>query len=195
MNEKIKRIEKLVRREYEARDPDRADWSDWLYQNHVFIVGDFAKDLAMRYKAPIDQCYAAAILHDIADARMSRFAPNHEQASLEIARELLVKANFDENEQAVVVDDAIALHSCRDGNKPKTLVGKILATADALAHLKTDFYSYATENLMAEMPEGERQLWAQNKIPRDYYEKIAFDEIREEAKPYYEKLCSQFDIV
>ncbi len=190
----MKRIEELVRKEYEAKDLNRADWSDWLYENHVFIVGDFAKDLAVRYEASIDQCYAAAILHDIADARMSRFAPNHEQASLEIARELLARSGFDEKEQRIIVDDAILLHSCHDGNSPKTIVGKVLSTADALAHLRTDFYTYTTENLMSDRPEKDRFSWAQNKIPRDYFEKIAFDEVRDESKPYFEKLCSRFNI-
>jgi hypothetical protein len=40
----------------------------------------------------------------------------------------------------LVVDDAIRLHSCYDGNRPASLEGQALAAADALAHLKTDFY-------------------------------------------------------
>ncbi len=188
----MKKIKQLVEKEYGVRKATRADWADWLFAHHVFVVGDFAIELAERFGAPLDQCYAAAILHDIADARMSRFDTTHEQKSLEIARELLIAAGFTDDECSTIVDDAIRLHSCHDGARPQTMVGKILATADALAHLKTDFYSYATEHLMNDRSESDRLKWIQNKIPRDYYEKIAFDEIRDEVRPTFEKLCTQF---
>ena len=32
----------LVRESYDAKNPTRADWSDWLAENHVFVVADKA---------------------------------------------------------------------------------------------------------------------------------------------------------
>lgn len=191
---KLEKLERSVRDMYEAKAPNRADWSDWLYAEHVFVVADYAEELAERYDAPVYMCRAAAVLHDIADATMSRFAPEHEQASLVIARKLLNDTGFTSEEVEVIVDDAIKLHSCYDGQKPKTKVGRILATADALAHLKTNFYVHATQHMMSNMSEDKRREWAAKKIPRDFNDKIAFDDIRDATRPDYEKLVSYFNI-
>jgi len=189
---KLQKLEQAVRDLYEKRNPARADWADWLYENHVFVVADFAEELALRYNADVQLCRAAAVLHDIADTVMSRFDPTHEEESLAIARKLLAEAGYTKNEIATIADDAIRYHSCHDGKRPKTLVGDILATADALAHLTTDFYTHTTEVLMKDRPKADTQSWAAKKIPRDYHDKIAFDEVREETKPYYEKLTARF---
>lgn len=62
---------------------------------------------------------------------MSRFADNHEEASLTMARELMQRAGFDETEIRLTVDDAIRLHGCHEGRIPASIEGKVLATADA----------------------------------------------------------------
>ncbi|HYH75613.1 MAG TPA: HD domain-containing protein [Candidatus Saccharimonadales bacterium] len=190
---KLAKLEQAVRQTYEAKDPQRAAWADWLYDTHVFTVADYAQSLAERYDVPVYMCRAAAVLHDIADASMSRFDPNHEQASMDIARQLLDAAGYDAAEIGIIVDDALKLHSCHDGQRPDTQVGKVLATADALAHLQTDFYTYATETMMDDMPIDKRRAWAAKKIRRDFNDKIAYDAIREEARPYYEKLAAHFN--
>lgn len=187
---KLEKLEALVRTAYESKSPERAEWADWLFANHVFVVADIAERLANRFGAPVDQARAAAVLHDIADATMSRFAPDHEQVSLDTARQLLEEAGFSQAEITVIVDDAIRLHSCLDGKKPKSLIGNILSTADALAHLTTNFYVYTTQNLMLDKTEPERKSWAMKKMLRDYEDKIAFEEIRNEVKPTFEKLSS-----
>jgi len=189
---KIDKLERAVRDLYNSKNPNRDEWADWLYKNHVLIVANFAEELAHRYYAPVDQCRAAAILHDIADTKMSRFEPTHEEASLDIARDLLDDAGYSENEVSIIVDDALRFHSCRDGKKPTSLIGKILSTADALGHLNTNFYTYATEELMAGRDIDWRKNWVRKKLPRDFNEKIAFSEIREETRPNFEKLSAQF---
>lgn len=55
------------------------------------------------------------------------------------------ECNFSANEIDIIVDDAIEFHGCKNSELPKTLEGKIMATADALAHLKSNFYDYALE--------------------------------------------------
>jgi predicted alpha/beta hydrolase family esterase/HD superfamily phosphohydrolase YqeK len=191
---KIEKLENAVRQLYESKNTNRSDWCDWLYAEHVFVVADYTVQLAIRYDAPIHMSKAAALLHDIADVVMSRFSDEHEQQSLEIARNLLADAGYTTNEIEIIVDDAIAFHSCHNGIKPHTDVGKVLATADALAHLKTNFYMHATEHMMNDMPKDKRRDWAVKKIPRDYNDKIMFDEVRDEVKPYYEKLTVYFGI-
>jgi len=177
---------------YEVRNPDRADWADWLYENHVFIVTNFASQLADRYHAKKDLCVAAAMLHDIADVSMKRDNPRHKEESEAIARKLLKETGFSDEEIRIVVDDAMRFHSCHNGESPATLEGKILAGADALAHLKTDFYKHFVS------PMGERWTFDEvrervlPKIERDFGKKILFDDLREETRPYYEALKTFF---
>ena len=155
-------------------------------------VADFASELSAKYKANEELARAAALLHDIADAKMSRFNPEHEEASLAIARELLVKSGYNDEEIQLIVEDAIRYHSCNEGRAPESLEGKILSTADSLAHLKTDFYVYAvyaraTEDSLAEIKE-----WALKKLERDFHAKIQFDDVREEVRAEYDMLKTLF---
>ena len=140
---RITLLENSVRQLYEAKHPARTDWADWLYQHHVFVVANYADQLAKQYGADRELVIAASILHDIADAVMSRFHENHAVESLAMARALLQESRFSNKEIFIIVDDAIAKHSCHDGDQPISLEGKVLATADAMAHLTTDFYIHA----------------------------------------------------
>lgn len=186
--DRIELLKRKVQALYEAKNPSRADWADWLYENHVFIVTDFARQLADRYHAQKDLCMAAAMLHDIADVAMKRDDPRHKEESEAIARRVLQETRFNDEEAHIIVDDAMRFHSCHNGESPRTLEGKILAGADALAHLKTDFYKHFVS------PTGERWTFEEvrgrvlPKIERDFHEKILFDDLREETRPYYEAL-------
>lgn len=35
---RTKKLELEIRKLYESKKPGRADWCDWLYENHVFLV-------------------------------------------------------------------------------------------------------------------------------------------------------------
>lgn len=182
------RIETLaakVRALYELHSPSRADWSDWLYERHVFVVAQYAHRLARKYKAHADIVRAAGMLHDIADAVMSRFNPEHKEASARIARDFLRESGFSEREIKIIVDDAMAKHSCRDGVVPQTLEGKIVATADAMAHLATDYYTLAHQYLLKEgKSEKEAQRWMEVKKKRDFEDKMLFPEEKKEMKRF-----------
>ena len=190
---RIQILEQKVTALYAAHHPERADWADWLGENHVFLVADNATELARRYGADEELSRAGALLHDIADVKMSRFAPEHEEASLAIARDLLRQAGFTESEILIAVDDAIRLHSCRDGKVPSSIEGKVLATADAKAHLQTDFYLFS---VLAFGKEGktldEAKQYVLSKIDRDYHKKIRFEDVRYECQAAYDELKSLF---
>lgn len=185
---KIQNLETSVRALYAAKNPSRTDWCDWLGQHHVFTVAANATKLAQRFGANQELARAGALLHDIADTKMSRFADNHEQASLDIARELMQQAGFSEAEIALAVDDAIRYHSCHDGKIPQSIEGKVLASADSQAHLQTDFYIFATWALGKEKPLQDTKGWVLKKIDRDFINKILFDEIKDECRADYERL-------
>lgn len=188
---RIMLLENKVRQLYEAKHPTRTDWADWLYQHHVFIVADYADRLARQYGADSELVIAASMLHDVADAVMSRFHENHAIESLSMARHFLRESGFSDEEITIIVDDAIAKHSCHDGDQPMSLEGKVLATADAMAHLTTDFYIHAiwsggTNNVGLD----EIKRWATDKLNRDFHDKICFDEIKNSLQKQYDTLVT-----
>lgn len=187
MNE-LATLEQAVRDLYASKNPHRANWADWLVANHVFVVADYAEQLAQNLNANVTLARAAAVLHDIADASMSRFDENHEQASLTIARTMLQEAGFSESDITLVVDDAIRYHSCHDGESPESIEGKILATADSMAHLQSDFYIFAAWAFGRDSSLETYKQWASEKLERDFKNKILFDDVREECRNTYEAL-------
>ena len=60
----------------------------------MFVVADYAKELNERFKGRDNLAEAAALLHDIADAVMSRFDEGHEEKSLELARQFSFRFRF-----------------------------------------------------------------------------------------------------
>ncbi len=173
---------------YLSKNADRADWADWLFANHIYAVAEQAGILADRFGANSELAMAAAMLHDVADVVMKRENPDHEEKSIEIAKRLLVETGYSDSEIATITGDAMRNHGCRDGKAPKTLEGKVLATADALVHLRSDFYGYAARELKRVEPIDEVRGWAMPKVERDYNKKIQFESIREDVRPDYEKI-------
>jgi putative nucleotidyltransferase with HDIG domain len=189
---KIQDLEQAVRQLYATKVPERDEWADWLADHHVFVVADNATELAKRFGANEELSRAAALLHDIADAKMSRFAENHEETSLQMARELMQQAGFSANDIELVVEDAVRYHSCRDGHIPSSLEGKILATADAMAHFQTDFYVYFTWARGKSTPLHEVKALVLKKLEKDFNNKILFDEVKEECSKDYKWLKTLF---
>ena len=193
--ERIERLEQAVADLYAAHHPKRADWADWLAENHVFIVADNASRLAKRYRANEELARAAALLHDIADTKMSRFADGHRDVSKAIARELMQKNGFTKDEISLTVDDAINLHGCYNGAVPESIEGKILSTADSEAHLLTDFYVFAAWSFgRAGKSLDDVKRYVLQKIERDFFVKIQFDEERERCQAVYAHIKRLFSI-
>lgn len=69
----VENLESLVRNLYSSSPQQlRADWTDWLYRNHVFVVAANAKKIASLFHADPEVAFAGGMLHDIADATMKR---------------------------------------------------------------------------------------------------------------------------
>jgi HD superfamily phosphohydrolase YqeK len=179
---------------YTSKSPERAHWADYLYGNHVFLVADKAAELAKRFGANPEIAQAAGMLHDVADAVIDRFNERHAAESDRIAKDFLRETGFNDAEIAVIVGDAMRYHSCREGEKPKTLEGKVMASADAVVHLASDFYDSAiVEFTRRGEPAEDIRKWGLEKIDRDLNAKIFFDEVREEMRPRYKELKRQFE--
>lgn len=185
-------LKEKVERLYREKEDGHDQWVDWLYEHHVVIVVKYAKELAERFNVNAELAQVAALLHDIADYKMKRSDPKHEEESLATARQLMEECGYSAEDIALVVDDAIRFHSCHGAERPKSQEGLILATADSVAHLKTDFYVFATWALGRSRTLEETKEWTLQKLKRDFNNKISFDEVREEVRPDYELLKNFF---
>ncbi|MEJ0053988.1 MAG: HD domain-containing protein [bacterium] len=190
--EKIEQLRDEVHNLYAQKLPGRADWADWIYDKHVVLVGNEARKIAEMYGGSPELAEAAGLLHDVADAVMKRQDPNHEKESLRIAREMLQKTGFGDKEIAIVVDDAIAKHSCHGETRPVSAEGKAMAAGDGVVHLTSDFYKIAEAGKLGHKSPREVAEWALPKLERDFTNKIAYDDLREEIRPDYEQLRKHF---
>lgn len=179
---------------YSKKQGDRDElWVRWLYPNHVLVVAEKAEALAKQKGANAELSRVAALLHDIADIKWRRANPEHAAESLRIARELMQQHGYTDQEVALVVDDAIRYHSCYDNERPKSTEGLVLATADSLAHLQTNFYIFAAWRFggLGESFE-EISAWVLKKIERDLNSKISFDDARDMVRSDYETIKRLF---
>lgn len=186
-----KKVAELYKNSKVSEDWDK--WTTWAYTNHVLVVASNAKKLAGQFGGNEDYCVAGALLHDIADIKLERSDENHTEESKKIVREVLKEAGVSEDEIKFIVEEIIAPHSCNE-TLPATLEGKILATADGMAHLMTDFYMYFAWNHWGNkggvQKYEEFRKWVLQKIEKDFHKKIFFPEIQKEILPYYESLKS-----
>lgn len=166
----------------------------WMWSNHVNWVKDKARAIAQKYGANEEKVTVAALLHDIADARYERAEPEFEEWSNNTAREILTSSGFSADEVDEVMNVIIKPHSCRAGNLPTTLEGKVLATADALFHLQTSFFAILCYKNRPEKTNSfeEWQEWFKEKVARDFSNKIFFEEEREAARADYNALVRVF---
>ncbi len=189
---RLEKLKNLIDALYQEKKIWRADWADYLYQKHVFLVADHAQSLSERFWWDSELAVAAAMLHDIWDAVISRFDSQHEAESECIARDFLSQSDFTSQEIEIIVGDIIRNHSCRE-SLPMTQEWKIMATADAIIHLTSDFYNYALQAFQNEWKTLEEiRQWALPKIERDFRIKIFFDEVREEVRGDYESCKELF---
>lgn len=192
---RIELLSEKVQALYEAQYEGRDDWADWMYINHVRVVAQFGAELADRFGANKDIVVAACLVHDIGDTVTSRNNEGHEERSLEIASTLLTETGFTEDEKNIILGEILPNHSCREGQTMQSLEGKVMATADSLAHFNTDFYLVATRKF-AERGETleDTKNWALKKIEKDFHRKIFFDEVREEVRENYETIKKFFSL-
>lgn len=189
----IEKVRSAVAALYGRQTSAQDVWAGWLYDNHVLVVAKYTREVAERHHVDPDLCEAAALLHDIADALTSRHDPAHGQLSLDKAEELLLAAGYDDETVRRLVDDALRYHSCHGDERPQSDEGKVLATADALAHFLTDFYAVMQDFVFKERGIEVFRHWAAEKIERDYHIKIFYDDERAMVTPTYEKLKQLFN--
>lgn len=186
----MKRLDSLrqtVENLYHTPNPDADKWISWAYPNHVLVAAKNAERIAMKYNANQEFCIAGALLHDIGDAVMTRFTEGHEKESLRIADAILDKCGYNEKERKFIVNEVIAPHSCSH-TMPTALEGKVVATADAMAHFQTDFFLYFAWQHLGGKDLSSLKQWVLIKIEKHFHKKIFFDECKTEVEPEYKAI-------
>lgn len=165
----------------------------WMWRSHTQWVADKTKVLSEKYGADSELTYCAALLHDLGDSKYERGHADFETWSNEKGETILLRAGFNEDKAGKIIE-AIRTHSCRPGKLPTTLEGKVVATADAMWHLQTNFFPVIC---YMNRPDSTRsyeewQAWFEKKIERDYGSKIFFEDERDEVKEDYRTLTRVF---
>lgn len=165
----------------------------WMWRNHTQWVAERSQKLAEKYGADVEKVYCAALLHDLGDAKYERGHADFETWSWEKGKEVLKNVGFRKHERDEILE-AVRTHSCHPGHLPATVEGKVLATADALWHLQTNFFPVI---LYMHRPESthtyeEWQDWFATKIERDFNAKIFFEDEKTAVKGEYESLIKVF---
>ncbi len=91
--DRIKILERLVQDFYESHiDTWIPAWTEYLYEHHIFFVAEESRKLSEEFHVDGEFAIAASLLHDIADAILSRNHSEHTIESEKIALDLLMKA-------------------------------------------------------------------------------------------------------
>ncbi len=172
MNQDIlNQVRKLVRSE--------ADEVDWKY--HITPVVKYAKMLAEIYQVDEDLVELAALLHDIGRLRFDD--KDHHLTGAKEAEKILVQFNLPKETVDEVVH-CVKSHRGHSDIPPETIVAKIIANADAMAHfdaLLVFMYWRTKQGQSFEDGFG----WIEAKIERDWQDKLTLPEAKEMVKEKY----------
>ena len=189
----VERIREIAKGYYDK--PNKViNWNDWVWYGHNEVVAGWVDKLAKTQKFDVDAVKSAAYLHDLAYSWTDKNDPTEEQQSLEETRKILTEQGMNPDRVTLIVDGIITGHGMHDGRKPDLIEAQVLAAADAMSHLTTDFYLVICWNhyLFEGKPLEDYKRWVLKKIERDFNNKIFFEDTKEIARPYYEALKKVF---
>lgn len=187
---KHQKVFELVKYTYEN---SQQPFAKWMWKNHVPLVAQKTEELSQQFHADGDLAIAGAWLHDFGDAFVHRHSDEHDEISRLQAIKVLEESGYTVTEIDKILKEVIGPHSCKEGLLPDIVEGKVVATADALAHLTTDFYvQFAWMHLPDGLSYKEYLNWVKEKIDRDFNDKIFFQEIKEKFRYRYEALKEVF---
>lgn len=167
MSEKINKIKKLVKNECH----NLGFIDEWFYDIHLLSVEKFAKILLKKLpKADKEIVLLGVWLHDLQRVRGKK----GDHAKIGAIEAEKVMRQFEYSGEVIShVREIILSHSCDTFSRPKSLEGKILASADAMSHYNNDFYLVIA--VAGERNLTEYKKWALEKLDKDYNKKIFFD--------------------
>lgn len=173
MNKRINTIRKLVKSKFKQ--------SEWKY--HILPVVKYAKELAKTYKVDIELVELAALLHDIGRIDI-RHDEDHHIVGVPEAEKILKKFHYSEK-VIEEVKHTVASHRTSKGPKPKTMIAKIVANADAISHfdILPVFFWWRKGN--KEYTFEKTLDWVKNKIENDWKKKITLPRAKRISEKKY----------
>lgn len=167
-------------------DAGTKEFFNGFWNIHVKPVVEYSKQMAKKYNADVYIVWMGAILHDI--ARLEDMEP-HDEIGSKKAYKLLIDKGFS-NDIAKKVKHVVLRHRCKK-YPPKTIEEKIVATADAIAHFLPPFYfwigKYSNKSF------SDILIKNNNKIKRDYRDKIFFEDEKRLVREQYDMLKKWFN--
>jgi HD superfamily phosphodiesterase len=161
---------------------------NWFFDIHLLGVEKFAKYLLKKLpKADKEIVLLGVWLHDL--QRIRGIKGNHAKIGARESEKVLNKFNYSK-EIIKNVKEIILTHPCNTKLKPKTLEGKILASADAMSHYINDFYLVIATTEKRDLKNFKK--WALEKLNRDYNKKIFFDFAKKEIRERHNLLKKFF---
>lgn len=193
--DKLSKVIDIVKGYYAKKNPV-IDWNKWVFEGHIEIVASWVEEISKKYEFDKESTLTAAYLHDLAYAWTSKNDPDLDKKSEIEARKVLKEVGYSEERVSFIVDKIIHSHGIHDGKEPDSMEAKVLATADALAHFISDFYSVICWNhyLFEDKDLNAYKTWVLKKIERDINSKIFFKEYKKLAEPYYKSLKTLFSL-
>jgi putative nucleotidyltransferase with HDIG domain len=174
--EKIQKFEDEIQKIFSENTEE--GWRDFWFV-HVKPVIECGKKMADKYGADKEVVWLGAILHDLGQLDGLK---NHNEIGAEKAKNIL-KEKYFSDDVVKKVSDVILTHSVNE-YVPQNLEQKILASADAICHFTTPFYLWLAR--VSKKSFEDVLLKIQEKIEKDFNDKIFFDEEREMIRPQYE---------
>ena len=168
-----------------VREIVKKECDEWDWKFHILPVVKYAKLLAKKLNADGELAELGALLHDIGRIK---FGPkNHEITGIPEAEKILKQFNYPQK----IIDEVkhcIESHRGSGTIKPKTIVAKIVANADAMAHFDT-ILALLQIALKKENNDIEKAVnWVYDKIERDWNKKLTIPEAKEMMKEKYEAI-------
>lgn len=157
-------------------------FGEGIWSNHILEVVKFTEILATESGAERDIAILAALLHDYAGIVDPALYEDHHQHGACMAKSILIGLGYPVD-RAQRVADAILTHRGSKKMPPKTLEARIVANADALAHI----YQWQSLVLYAEEKRGldryQSCCFVSDKLTRSWQK--MHSTIRKLFEPYY----------
>ena len=180
---KLKKIKQIVKKECD----EFMGANNWFYENHLLAVEKAAKFLLNNLpKANREVVLLGVWLHDL--QRVRNIKGDHQKIGAREAEKVLKDLNYDAKTISKV-KEIILSHACYS-IFPKTLEGKILASADAMSHYGSDFYLRIV--MTYDISIKNYNKWALEKLDRDYNKKIFFPFAKKKIESRHRSLMKVF---
>lgn len=163
---------------------------NWIFPNHFEPMIQITKDLCLKYGGNQDICEIACLLHDtgLVYLRNKESPEGHESNSLKFAKKTLLQYNFKEEQIDVILK---CIEATELDYEPNSINEKIVRSADILSQ----YYSIHFFAKAHFYPDWNMYLRFLEKKVTKGFDKICFDDEREEAKPirdYLQKVLLEY---